>query len=365
MSDGTTLSTVRALLPALGVGFAFTLGGPGEGVKLAFAPAPGSSLTKTFSVGGEYELDELSLIVNGQDLADMLPAIEVSLEQTTRIEVTDAYEAVEDGRPTVLLRTFDALSATMLMEMSPAEVDVPNMESASPLEGKTIAFKWNAEKNEYERSFHEDEGEAELLEGLEEDMDLRVFLPPGEVKEGGSWTVELDELESIVMPGGDLRMRPEGVEMDEEAMKMFEHIFDNFGEEFGELLEGQCKCTFKGTQEEDGARLAEIAIEAEVAASVDLSEYLDKAIRAVIEQQGAGDAVKFSLDTADLNLDFEGSGTLLWDLGAGRVHSFQLGGDMTIGMDFAVGVEVEGESQGIDASMEMSGSLHQEVTTKE
>ena len=362
MSDAT-LSPIRALLPALGAGFAFTMAGTGE--KLAFGPSPGSTLTKTFTHGGEYQLDQLTMVVNGQDLADMLPSIEMSLAQSTKIEVTDAYEAVEDGRPTLLLRTFDALSATVTMEMSPAEMDFPEMASASELEGKTVAFKWDPEKQEYGCSFHEEEGEDELLEGLEEDMDLRLFLPPSEVAENASWTVELDELQCVVMPGGNLQLVPEGVEVDDDALKMFEDMFGEFGQEFGDLLEGECKCTFKGTHEEKGARIGEIAIELEVATSLDLTEFLDKAIRAMIEQQGAGDMVKFSLDTADLNLDFDGSGTLHWNMTAGRLHSFQLGGDVTIGVDLAVGIEAEGESTGIDASMEMSGSLHQEVATRE
>jgi hypothetical protein len=356
------MSTVRALLPALGAGFAFTLAGSSD--KPTFDPTAGSSLTKTFVIDGEYTLDEISLIVEGQDMVDMLPPIEVTMKQHSAIEVTDTYEAVAGGRPAVLLRTFDDLAASMNMVISPA-VDVPEMESTSALEGKTVAFRWNPEKSEYELAFHESEGEAELLEGLEEDMDLRLFLPQSEVAVGESWTVELTELQHVLMPGGNLQLMPEGGKVDEEGMKMFEDIFGDFSENIGDLLEGECSCTFKGVEEEGGVRLGEIAIELEVATNVDLAEMLDKVIRAAMSSEGAEGQFDLAIETADLNMDFEGSGTLIWNLSAGRMHSFQVSGDVTIGMDLAVSIEVEGTSQGMEASLEMSGSLREEVATKE
>lgn len=357
------MSTVRALLPALGAGFAFTLGGPAE--TLAFGPQAGSVLTKTFTIGGEYELDQISLNVNGQDMSGMLGEIQVSLEQESRIEVTDTYTSVEDGRPRELLRSFEDLSGKMSMEVSPGGAEMPQFESSSPLEGKTVAFKWDAEKEEYELTFQDGEGEEDWLADLEEDMDLRIFLPSSEVEAGASWTVELERLQGVVMPGGNLHLEPEGMEVDEESMKMFEDLFGDLGQELGDLLEGECKCTYKGTQDDGGVRVAEIAIEVEVATTLDLAAFLDKGIRGVIEQQGAGDSVDFSIETADFGFDFDGSGTLLWNLAAGRMHSFQLNGDVTIDMDLAVRVEVEGESQAMDASLEMSGTLREEVATKE
>jgi hypothetical protein len=357
------MSTVRTLLPALGAGFAFTLAGGGE--KLAFQPEPGSSLTKSYVMGGEFALDDISLIFDGQDVGGAMGQFEMNVKTETRIEVTDAYRAVAGGRPTELLRTFEELASTMHMVVTPAPAEVPEMTSTSSLEGKTVAFRWNDEEQEYERSFHEGEGDEGLLEGLEEDMDLRVFLPESEVSADDSWTVALAELESLVAPGGNLQILPEDADFDQETMKKFEELFSDFGEELGELLEGECTCTFKGARDEDGVNVAEIAIDLEVATTLDLSEFLDDFIRTAIEQGGAEEMVKVTLDTADFNLDFGGKGTLLWNLGAGRVHSFQLSGDATMDIDIAVSVQAEGESHEADASLELSGSMHQDVTTKE
>src|SRR5262245_51436154 len=137
------MNPLRVFLPALGAGLAFTLAG---GEKIAFHPEAGSSVTKSFTTGGDYELDELSLLVNGEDMTANLPQFEVNVKAENKVEVTDAYKAVADGRPTELLRTFDALSGSVHFEISMPGADVPEVQSSSPLEGKTVAFKWNAEK---------------------------------------------------------------------------------------------------------------------------------------------------------------------------------------------------------------------------
>jgi hypothetical protein len=357
------MSTVRALLPALGTSFVFTFGASAE--KLAFEPREGSSVTKTFTIEADYELQDVSLIVDGQDIVGLLGEISLTLDQITHIEVTDTYAAIAGGRPAELHRSFDVLSSTTNVVVMPAEAEIPEINTSSPLEGETVAFRWDPEKEEYEVSFREGEGDADLLEGLEEDMDLRLFLPQSETAEGESWTVELAALQSLAMPGGNTQMMPEGMEVDAQDMAMFEELFGSLGEDLGDLLEGKCTCTFKGLQEEGGKRLAEISIEIDVATNLDLAEFLDKLVRKAMQEQGMEEMVELSLDTADLDLDFEGTGTLLWNLDAGRMQSFQLNGDATIGVDLAVGVEAEGQSHRVDASLGMVGSMREEVVTKE
>jgi hypothetical protein len=352
------MNTFRVLLPALGASLALAAGGPGE--KLAFQPEPGTQLTKSYAMAIEFSLDDISLIVDGQDVGQMLGQLEMNFEQDVRIQVTDTYKAVADGRPTELLRTFDELAATGHVDVTPAEMEMPEFTSSSTLEGKTVLFRWDEEAGEYERSFHEDSGDEELLEGIEEDMDLRVFLPASEVSKDESWSVDLADLRSVMSPGGNLRMLPEGIDVDMKSMEAFEELL-----EFEDLLEGECKCTFKGVREENGARVAEIAVELEVGTTQDLSEFLEEVIHTAIEASGADEAVDLTVDTADFNLDFEGTGVLLWDLGAGRVHSFQISGDATVDIDLAVSVEAQGESHDLDASLELLGTLSEEVAVKE
>jgi hypothetical protein len=289
------------------------------------------------------------------------------MKLTNKVDVTDVYAAVADGRPKKLVRTFDSMAQNMHFDISGPMADgsgPPAFDSASELEGKTVTFTWNDEKSDYDVAFAEKEGDASLLEGLFEDMDLRVFLPAKEVAEDETWEVPLSALESLFSPGGDLKLRPEGVEVDEEQIEAFKELFANFHDDLEDLFSGECVCTYEGSRDEGGTRVAEISVSLEVAGTIDLSEVIQKVIEAAGEQAGQP-IPPISLDTADLNLDFDGAGTLLWDLAAGRVHSFTIQGDASIGVDVVVGIEVEGESHGFDASIEMTGTVREEVETKE
>jgi hypothetical protein len=356
-------SSSRIFLPALAVGLAFTSPGPWD--KPAFQPSPGTILTKEFTTEFDVSLDDLSLTVNGQDIAEMIGQLEFTIGSEGKIGVTDTYKAIADGRPTELLRTFDSLRSMTRMELSPGQIPEPEVTGKSELEGKTVRFQWNEEEQSYDCTFGDDKGDETLLEGLREDMDYRVFLPKADVKVDDEWNVVLTDLGDVMMPGGNLRVLPEGMKADEETMRVLEDLMARFGDKSEELLDGTCVCTYKGEHDEDGTRVAEIALEIEVNASLDMSEFLNTAIQDAIEKSGAGEAVQFNLDTADFDLDFSGSGTLLWNVGVGRAHSFQASGDLTIHFDLVVGIEAKGESQDMEASAELSGTLRQSALVKE
>lgn len=331
---------------------------------LAFHPAADASLSKVFATTSEFALDSASVVVDGQDVGAMLGQIEFGLETSSNYEVTDLYKAVAGGRPVELLRTFDVLESTATVSMSQAP-EMPELTSASELEGKTVLFRWNAEKDEYERSFHESSGDEELLEDLEEDMDLRFLLPAEEVEVDGTWNVELEALLAITMPGGNLHLMPEGEHADPEAMEMFEGFMDSFGTTFGDLLEGQCVCTFKGVREEAGTRVGEVEIALEITGSMDLRELLNQLIESAMAEAPAEIDVDVDIGTADLSLDYEGAGTLLWNLEAGRLHSFSLDGEVSFAVKLAASIDAMGENHSIDAALEMSGEMLNEVAIQE
>lgn len=350
------------LFSALGANVLLATGGTGE--RLRFAPEAGSSASKTFASSGEFALDELSVIADGQDVGQMLGSFELGMELSSSIQVTDVYRAVEDGRPREILRTFDALESRTKMNMSQVEA-IPEMEATSELTGKSVLFRWNAESNDYDASFHESEGEESLLAGLDEDMDLRFLLPAEEVAQDGTWTVELSALKALMMPGGNLHMLPTDAAADPEALAMMEGLMDTFGEKVTEGLEGQCLCTFKGLREGGESRLAEVELEIELAATLDMREFIQQAIQAGMAQAGQELEVDFDIATADLTADYEATGTLLWDTAAGRFHSLTVQGDITFGIDLDVSIDAMGESHSMEASMEMSGEWGVEVTTGE
>ncbi len=358
---------MNVLRPGLALGALFAFAPGGE--KIAFAPEPGSSLSKRFEIKLDFTLDELSLVADGQDIADMMGAIEIDMTTASTVVVTDGYEALDAGRPKKLKRTFDELASLMhisfSMAMAPEGSSDEEMTFASPLEGETVLFTWNEEQEDFDITFADGEGDPELLEGLDEDMDLRALLPDSEVAAGDSWKVEIKELHGLAMPGGNLRIEPDVPDgIDEEDMEFFEELFGGgMHENFDELFDGECTCTFVGTREEKGARVAEITIELEVASTLDLSDMLLKVIGRLGEMEG--EMPELSIETADLNLDFEGQGSLLWDVAAGRMHSFHVSGDAQIAFDIAMSVDMQGESHAFEGSLEMSGTYEQGAETGE
>ena len=335
------------------------------GEKIEFHPELGSSLQKTYTLKGDFELDQLSLVADGQDMAEML-GLELNMRTEAKFAVTDVIEALDPGRPKKLTRTFDDLEQLMHFNVSVQMGGEPQDEEvvmSSELEGETVVFTWNAEKEEFDISFQDSEGDASLLEGLTEDMDLRAFLPDHEVAEKDTWKVELANLHSIAMPGGDLRLMPEDAELDDSDFDFLEEIGEDFREKMKDLFQGECNCMFTGIREESGVRLGEIAIQIEVASTLDLTEILTELITKLAEF--GGEMPEFSIDTADLNLDYDGEGILLWNIEGGRAHSFTLSGDAQIAFDISASVEAEGESHAFEASLEMSGGYEQALETGE
>lgn len=333
--------------------------------RLAFAPEEGSRVTKTFEIAADFALDDLSLVVNGEDIGAMIGGLDLSGETLTAVSVTDVYGKTKNGRPLGLVRTFDSLSGSfevsVMTEWGGEDQDV---QSTSELEGATVRFDWNDDADEYEVAFDEKGGDEDLLEGLVEDMDLRAFLPPADVEEGDTWQVDLEALSTVIAPGGDLVLLPDDAEMDLDEMKELEDLFSGQFDDFGELLEGECTCVLSGIREEDGRKLAEIDIDLEVRADIDLSDMILQALELIGEELGE-EAPEIDLETADLSIEIDGTGVLLWDLEAGRASSLDLTGEAIFSIDLSVSAEMDGEGGSAEFYAELSGQYRETVTIGE
>ena len=314
------------------------------------------------------ELDDLSLVVMGQEMDAMIGNLELAMNYDQTVAVSDEYVSTSDGRPTKLRRTFDRIAADQTIDVaSDFESEVVDIPSESELEGRAVVFTWDEEAGEFAAAWDGDEeGDTALLEGLSEDMDLRALLPDGEVDEGDEWEIDGAALAGIAYPGGNLALLPEGADIDadmDEVMELFEELDIDFNEIYADLLTGDVKGTFKGTREVDGARVGVIEITADIESSNDFSQLILDVIEYIAEMEGASD-VNIDVDLAELSLDYEGEGTLLWDLGEGRVHSFEMDGDVMLGFSFAMAGDIEGEQGDIEAELEFSGSLEASVETE-
>jgi hypothetical protein len=338
------------LAPAL---VAFAL--PAE--KIRFAPAEGSSVSKTFETKTELTLDNMSISMNGNQMPGM-PEMDMTITSTQSVEVSDEYVAMGDGQPKKLKRHFDSMdnssAVAMKMEMMGQSQDQNhNAKAVSKLNGKTVVFSWDAEAKEYKKAFDPAEDGAETLAGLKEDMDLRVLLPDHEVKVGEEWAVDVKSLVHVLAPGGDLQFRPEDAETAEMAMNMMGGAgMSSMSDLLSDLLEGEAKASLADVREEDGKKLAAIKFNVKISSSKDMTELVHEAMKNAKLPEG----VEMEVDHVDVDFKLEGEGELVWNLTTNTVHRFELSGPVHMDMDMAMAVDGQGQQMKFEQSMEMSGT---------
>ena len=322
--------------------------------RIHFAPSEGSSAKKTFENKAEFTLDNLSVSVNGQE--SPLPAeMEMSLNSTQRVVVTDEYLANREGAPKKLRRSYDELAngvtVAMKMEMmGQSQNHDQDIKGQSELEGKKVLFTWDDEKGEYTRAFDAAEGKETLLKDLDEDMDLRALLPKSEVKEGDEWEIDVTSLATVLAPGGNLSIVPEEMEADESPMGM--PGMGSMSDWLRGSLEGSAKGTFASIQEVDGVKLAVLKIVAKITVSKDMTEIVEEAMKNAKLPEGG----QMEVDHMDIDYKFDGEGELRWDLAAGRAHSFTFSGPSNLNMDMSMGLDMQGQKMDIEYGMEFSGN---------
>jgi len=319
--------------------------------EISFHPEAGTTLTKSFDTTVELSLDEMRMVMNGEEQDASMFGMEMSMTNSSELEFTDTYVAVDSGRPATLHRTFESLGNTTSTSTSnqitgSMDLDVP---SASELEGLTVVFAWEEDEGDFVASYPEDaEGDETLLEDLVEDTDLRGFLPRGAVEEGDTWTVEAAYLINLMAPGGDLKLIPEEMEempgMGDPTSEL--GIQDMLGE-----IEGEVTCEYAGMRE----GLAAIKVTLEVSSANDLSELIaEKMADAEMPQEG----MEVSFDSMDVEVEIEGEGTLLWNVEAGHFASFEFAGDMQQVMEMAMAISSPMGEMDMEQTITMSGNLN-------
>jgi hypothetical protein len=350
------LATVVAL-PAL-VAFA----PKADSVK--FAPEAGSTATKTFKTNWDFSLDDMTVLMNGEP-NPMMPEISMQMTIAQDVSVTDTYDAVGDGRPSKLTRKFD--SSNFDWEMK-AEVDMmgetdeqdANASGTSKLDGSTVVFTWDEESGAYKAAFPEGvEGDAELLENLSEDMDLRGLLPKsGELTAGDSYDIELASLIDVFAPGGDLKLDVQ-IEGAEDAGGPDPSMMGDFRRIFEEMVAGEANGKFVGTKEIDGVTVGVIELTFKINASRDMSEFVSELMG---EQLPEG--VDISVNRLDVEFGYEGGGELHWNLAAGRAEGLMLKGNADINVDMEMSTDAGGQAMTFAMEVAMSGTVENALTVE-
>ena len=341
-----TSTRILCFAPALAFPLlAFSL----RGDEVSFHPADGSSVSKELKFSSTFYLDDLSVVMDGQELPpEMLGGM---MEEGLLIDasggVTDQYVSTKGGKVQTLLRTFDSLA----LEGGP-ESGAESMDEFGGLEGETIKFAWDEESGEYVKSFHESEGDEDQLENLEVDMDMLELLPKGEVSEGDTWEVKGEGLAHVFLPGG-MPASPDAGEGGPEAEEIGELIKEEIGAQLAEAFEAfAIRCTYKGTRDDGDVKVGVIEFEFEGDAAMDLSDM----IQTLIDLQGGDMGVEADI-TASIDMELEGKGTLLWDMAAGHIQNCEMTGEMTMMVDIEADIEAQGESHTGELSAELSSEM--------
>ncbi len=298
------------------------LSSPSE--EIAFRVAADTTLARTLESEYSMQLASMTFTMNGEELpSDAFGEVDIQIDHSESFVVTDAFEAVADGRPQRLRRTFDELggreSSSFTSEEGEAN-DASDYQSA--LEGKTVVFTWNGDEERFDAVFAAGlEGDQSLLDELEEDMDLRRWLPAGELAEGESWSVDARAFACILDPGGDLGLEDtEGEEADTSAQDA----------ELRANLAGTITATLTSTREEDGVKQAVIALE------VDTHTHTESAL-GPDELPGGGRG------TRRVEVRFLLAGELRWDLVHGHALILELSGENGLESVETITGEFEGE----------------------
>lgn len=312
--------------------------GSGRREELAFAVPAATVLERTLENGFTLELESTTLSMDGEEVPpEALGEFGVHIEHVERYRITDTFEAVEGGRPTRLLRAFDELGGQETMRATTdGEEETTSSEYESELEGKTVRFAWNGDAERFDVSFAPgSEGDGALLEGLEEDMDLRRFLPEGPADEGDSWAVDAQAFQAVLEPGGDLDLQ----EPDEERKPSSEH-----DEALRENLAGKVSATFAGVVEEEGQRFARIELVLEVGTFVE-------------EELPAEDLPEAGSGTSRSEIEFHLAGELTWDLAHGHARALELAGEYQVSSTHDLRGEFEGQSFEQEQTMVFGGAI--------
>ena len=295
--------------------------------EILFAPSEGATFTVTYTNELEMSMADQSvtLTINGEENDQETPDFELTLSQSFEATFQDTVVSSADGRVTKLSRTFEEIAQTRSQEADTPDGAQSNDETGeSDLAGTTVVFSWDDEEEGYTVAFGEDEdGDEELLEELEFDIYFAGMLPDSAVSVGDSWSPDISALTQINDPGGDLQINWEDTPEEDED--------DDLGQQYEDNLDGTIDCKLAEIVDEDGARVAIIELAVEASTSSTKGDEIDN--------QGISGTIG-----EDVEITFDFTGVLRWNLDAGHAVALELGGDIAYTIDSSQDLARESET---------------------
>jgi hypothetical protein len=271
---------------------------------LRFEAPAASRVRKEFELETDMRLLSQELRHDGE----LVPSPEGETPPQARVEsrerfvFVDEFGALSEGRPTHVVRNFEALEGLKRHTRTDEFGDhVDERAKSSVLTGRVVRFEWRA--GELSRSYVGDAGDEESLAALEEDTDLRAVLPAGPVEPGSKWPVDVRVAATLLHPGGGLDL----------AASQDSHAARAGQAQLRANLAGELHATYWGVREREGRKFAVLELRGELRTN---SETRDEQPDIAITQRFA--------------LTRQVRGEVLWDLAAHRAHSASLEAELQL-----------------------------------
>lgn len=335
--------TTPAILPAA----CLLLAGSGllRGDYPRYAVASGTELTRKYESSTSLESGPAQMYFGDQEVPrEGHGELRLSVEDSRTVTFTDAIAAVGGGRPTKFARTFGDLEnkATETLTAKPPEgeesVRASTRERTSPFSGKTVRFTWDAKKEEYARACEEKEVDPDLLAGLQDDADWLPLIEDGPREAGAEFDLEPSLFQRVQYPAGDLHWLVDGKEADPASQTINEQLVEN--------LDGKAKAKWQGPREVDGKQLGVYEVQAQLTSHAEAEA-----------QEGA--------EKRKVEVEFEYTGEILWDLAAGRLAGYALNADVRSVLSTTRTVESPKGSVEIRQVFDLEGKAKHRLTVTE
>jgi hypothetical protein len=345
--SATIALPVAVALPLIGPLGAAAQGSEGQAIRLAWKPAAGAKFVKRVELEQELGLARLAIVMGG---VEQLGQHSMALKSNLQVLLRDDLRELDADGPKLLQRRHDdwIFTATLSAKAPGAEERRTLFEATSPLSGASVLHV-RAADGSHGRHYDERESPEEFLARLEEDCDLRGFLPGREVRPGEQWDVAPRALALALCPGGAPPVRFQKGEED----LYLRQLGGGLGGPLHELLlaatwEGGARARFVRVEEVEGVREAVVEVEVDAKAECDQTRYAN-------EQLSLGDRLDGrSVVAARGSFALVGKGELRHAIGAGHVKSFALEGRHKLGA--SVRAELGGKED-LSQSIELDGSL--------
>jgi hypothetical protein len=296
------------------------------GDRLEFKPAADSKAHKHFRAGHELRIDDNG-VVQG-DLPYVSDGTAGWISSTHRVEFLDHYLKVSDGKPLEFTRQIrdSVINAKANITRPNGMVLTEQAPCASPLRRQKVRFTWAERLNDWARCYVDIDGEEPWLDQLRGEFEFVEFLPKGEVEVGAQWNVPAEALRGALAPGGNLKITPGTPNLFGRLVEL--GVAGDFADALGADLSGDVRATYRGRRQEtegegEAAKnfnVGVIEFEFNLASSVDRTMLY---IMAMPEQERREPA---RIESVPVEFTVIGTATLLWDMDAGRAHSFKLEG---------------------------------------